>query len=222
VKVEIYQTTPWERWQGSIAAVRMKTLLFVSLCFFCFPALAQTSPDEALFKRSPELRAYFQPNGLFLVLDASPMIGTFKRYRFFVGDEITYKLKGLRGRQRETISAITDSSFTFTFFNTITNEAQPTEIKLNDVRQIRIYRRIPWVSQGAYLLPAAGLIFTLSDVFVFRTGAGGLPNGVETNFNWSGPAIGAGIASLGLLCKRASFPKYRLGKRHRLHVLRVR
>jgi len=195
--------------------MKIFTLLFVLTCGY--PVLAQqVLTDKELFlKKNPQNQTYLLADGRYMALDVY-RFGRIKRHRFFVGDELSFKLKNRGKRRRESITAISDSSFTYSNFNDILNENLYTEVKFRDVRKIRIYRRIPWVTQGAYMLPVAGGLFLLSDTFIYR---GGME--FQVQFDPKSTLIAGGIASLGLLCKRLSFPSYNL-KRQRLHVLRVK
>ncbi|MFN8348662.1 MAG: hypothetical protein U0X91_26920 [Spirosomataceae bacterium] len=185
--------------------IRFFTLLI--LLFVSFHLAAQNNSDIN--------KAYLLADGRYLALDVY-RFGRITRHRFFVGDELTFKLKNSRQRYRESLVAISDSSFTFANFNDILKENLYTEVKLHEVRKIRIYRRIPWVTQGAYLLPVAGGLFLLTDTFIYR---GGIE--FQVQFDPKSALIGGGIASLGILCKQLSFPSYRL-KHNRLHVLRAK
>jgi hypothetical protein len=51
------------------------------------------------------------PGQKYLVLDASPFIGGFHRYRFFPGDNIKFRMKNETIRFNETIASVDDSSF---------------------------------------------------------------------------------------------------------------
>ncbi|TAF94202.1 MAG: hypothetical protein EAZ14_01400 [Runella slithyformis] len=164
-----------------------------------------------LIRQNPAFKAYLQGDGRFLALDTY-RLGFIKRNRFFVGDQLTFKSRNERGKIREKITAITDSSFSYSTFNEIINEFQHTEIPLRNVRKIRLSRRIPWVSQGTLAFPIAGLMFSITDLLSVRDGQFRDPKAI---------LIGGGIASLGLVCWKLSHPSYRLGKRHRLRVLRV-
>lgn len=190
--------------------------LFFLVSFVLIVQGQQVLESKELFlKQNAQNQTYLLADGRYLALDIY-RFGRIKRHRFFEGDELTFKLKNGRKRLRENITAISDSSFTYSSFNDILNENLYTEVKFRDIRKIRVYRRIPWVTQGAYMLPVAGGIFLLSDTFIYR---GGME--FQIQFDPKSTLIAGGIASLGILCKRLSFPTYNLN-RHRLHVLRVK
>ncbi|MEZ4901664.1 MAG: hypothetical protein R2822_07845 [Spirosomataceae bacterium] len=186
--------------------------LFALLLLFCWSLLTQAQQildNKALFlKQNSHHQTYLSYDGRYLALDVFRM-GRIKRHRFFVGDEFTFKLKHHRKRYRENIVAISDSSFTFSEFNSILNEAIYTEVKLEEVRKVKTFKRIPWVTQGAYMLPLAGGIFLLTDTFIYR---GGLD--FQFNFDPKTALIAGGIASLGVVCAKLSFPTYRVGKKN--------
>lgn len=195
------------------------TKIFTLLLLISFALIVQgqqvLDSKELFLKQNAQNQTYLLADGRYLALDIY-RFGRIKRHRFFAGDELTFKLKNGRKRLRENITAISDSSFTYSSFNDILNENLYTEVKFRDIRKIRVYRRIPWVTQGAYMLPVAGGIFLLSDTFIYR---GGME--FQIQFDPKSTLIAGGIASLGILCKRLSFPTYNLN-RHRLHVLRVK
>lgn len=195
----------------------IKFFYFTVLLFWSVIAQSQQVLDskELFLKQNSQNKAYFRADRRYLALDVF-RLGKIRRHRFFVGDELTFKLKHGRKRYRENISAISDSSFTFSHFNDILNESEHSEVNLRDVRKIKIYRRIPWVTQGAYMLPVAGGVFLLSDTFIYR---GGMD--FRLQFDPKSALIAGGIASLGVLCAKLSFPTYRVGARNRLKVLQV-
>jgi hypothetical protein len=168
-----------------------------------------------LIKQNPAFMAYLRGDGRFVALDTY-RFGFVRRHRFFVGDVLAFKLNKQKGTWQQKMTAVSDTSFTFSTFNDISNEFIHTEIPLQTVQKIHITRRIPWVSQGATALPIAGVLFLAGDTFVMDNGE------FRVQFDPKSALIGAGIASLGVLCWKLSHPSYRLGKRHRLHVLRVR
>lgn len=198
----------------------MKYLLLWIVWGLVTPLFAQQealTPTQLLEKQHPgHYKTYLQADGRYLALDTYK-ISKVLRHRFFVGDEIVFWVKGQRKKYKKQISTVTDSSFTFSDYNAISEEWEVTTIKLNDIRKVRVYRRIPWVTQGAYMLPLAGSIFIFTDTIVYN-GRGGF----DINFDPRGWLIGGGISALGILCTRASFPKYRIGKRHQFKVLRVK
>ena len=190
-------------------------LMMVVFCGITTQAQQLLDNKELFLKQHANNQTYLSYDGRYLALDVF-RLGRIKRHRFFVGDEFSFKLKHHRKRYRESIVAISDSSFTFSQYNLVLNETEYTEIPLREVRKIRTFKRIPWVTQGAYMLPVAGGVFLFTDTFIYR---GGLD--FQLNFDPKTALIAGGIASLGILCAKFSFPSYRVGERNRLKVLRV-
>ncbi|MFN4144496.1 MAG: hypothetical protein ACK4GN_01640 [Runella sp.] len=183
----------------------MQFLVAFLVCIFLYvEGIAQSSSLPV---------AAYEKEGRFLALDVYRW-GSVVRHRYYVGDELVFRQKGKRRKFREQIVAITDSSFSYSRYSEGLGEYVYTEVPLSSVRKVQISRRIPWVTQGAYMLPVAGGIFLLSDTFIYRGGVD-----FKVQFDPKSALIGGGIATLGALCYKASYPSYRL-KRHRLHTLR--
>jgi len=182
--------------------------------FFVLKIAAQEvvlDSKSLLIKQNPAFKVYLEGDGRFLAMDTYRM-GIIKRHRFFVGDDLTFKVRGYRGKIKEKITAITDTSFSFSEFNQITNEFDHTDVPIRNVKKIRLSRRIPWITQGIVSFPVAGLLFSMTDILSFREGQFRDPKAL---------LIGAGLASLGVVSWKLSYPAYRLGKRHRLKVFGV-
>ena len=168
-----------------------------------------------LLKQNPAFKIYLQGDGRYLAMDHYGF-GGIKRHRFFVGDELTFKLFGQRHKFKEQITTISDSSFTFARFDVISNEMEYTEVKLREVKKLKIKRRLPWITDGIYALPIAGALFILGDVFMVVNGV------IVPALEPPAALVGGGIASLGILCYQLSHPSYRLGRRNQLKILRTR
>ena len=201
----------------------MKAIFFGLLLFLAVPSWAQDHYDPAKALSSEELflkqynnkRVFTKPGERYLVLDASPMFGGFHRYRYFPGDQIRFKVKGNPLRFREEIYTITDSSFTFSYVNELARQMQTQEIMLRNIRKVKAYRRIPWVTEGSVILPLAGLVFIGADFFNegiddkrFTTDAQSL-------------AIGGVLAATGFICYKFSFPAHKINDRNRIKVLKT-
>ena len=155
----------------------------------------------------------------YLVLDASPLLGGFHRYRFFPGDNIKFRMKNETIkfnetiRFNETIAGITDSSFTIGTVNEAVGRMNYQEIMLKDIRQIKVSRRIPFVSEASYYFPIAGLLYIGADFFNkgidnkrFTTGASSL-------------IIGGVLMATGFICYKISFAPHKINRRNKLKVL---
>ncbi|HEV7349892.1 hypothetical protein [Telluribacter sp.] len=178
------------------------------------PARALSS-EELLLKKNPSNRAITKPGQRYLVLDASPRIGAFRRYRYFPGDDIRFKLKGEFKRRRENIHSITDSTFSIVIIDETARRMYYQPISLGQVKQIKQFQRIPWVTEGAFLFPIAGLVYAAADFF-----NPGIDNQRFTT-DTRALAVGGGLIVTGILCYKISFPSYRINNRNRLKVLQT-
>ncbi|WP_157607698.1 hypothetical protein [Runella limosa] len=200
----------------------MRKKIYLILLFIASMGCAYAQPQQTLdanelfLKQNPQYRSTFtKDGGRYLVLDVYRM-GKIRRHRFFVGDELTFSTKQKRKKSKQTIVAVSDSSFTYSTYNDILGEYEHTEVMISDVHKIRLSRNIPFVTQGAVMLPLAGGVLLLTDTFITKGGVDFL-----VQFDPKTALIAGGIASLGILCAKASFPKYRVGGKHQLKVLKV-
>lgn len=178
------------------------------------PAKALSS-EELFLKQQQNSRAFTKPGERYLVLDASPMLGSFHRFRYFTGDQIRFSAKGLSGKQRKEVYTITDSSFTFAYVDEAARSMKSREVLLKDVRRIKTYRRIPWVTEGAVLLPLAGLIFIGADFF---------NKGIDDKrFTTDTQAlvVGGVLAATGFVCYKLSFASVRVNGRNRVKIMKT-
>ncbi len=178
------------------------------------PAKALSS--EELFLSQPGNKRLFTKAGeRYLALDFAPTFGTFRRFRYFPGDDIRYKVKGSPVRFRKEIYTVTDSSFTFSYINELARQMEVEEIMLGDLRKVKTFRRIPWVTEGAVLLPLAGLVFIGADFF-----NPGLDNKRFTT-DAQAIAIGGAFAAAGLICYKLSFSTVKINGHNRIKVLKT-
>lgn len=166
-------------------------------------------------KQSGNNRAFTKAGERFLALDFVPTFGTFRRFRYFPGDNIRYKVKGSSQHFSKEIYTITDSSFTFSYVNERERRMETKEILLVDIRKIKAYRRIPWVTEGSVLLPLAGLVFIGADFF--NKGI----DGVRFTTDAQALAIGGALAATGFICYKFSFPSVKINSRNRIKVLKT-
>ncbi|MBO0937039.1 hypothetical protein J2I47_10830 [Fibrella sp. HMF5335] len=99
----------------------------------------------------------------YLALDVTGMMGRFRRYRIFPGEVISFKNKTERTHYRSPLTSINDTSFTIAFQNELYEQPQPLSFAVADVRRVYINRRIPFVSQAAYILPVAAVVYLVAD-----------------------------------------------------------
>lgn len=171
------------------------------------------SSEELFLKQGNSSRAIASPGQKYLILDASPFIGGFHRYRFFPGDNIKFRMKNETIRFNETIAGITDSSFTIGILNEAVGRVDYQEILLKDVRLMKVSRSIPFISQAAPLLPLAGLIFIGADFF---------NKGVDDKrftTDTSSLLIGGSLMAAGFICYKLTFSSLKINGKNKLKVL---
>ena len=137
----------------------------------------------------------------FLALDKP---GKIKRVRFFVGQEITFRLKNDPITYRDYITAIDDSSFTI--FG--------TKVPIRDVDRIILRSNSWFVNQGSVLLPAAGVIYFLAD---------NLNPVIQGNEGFSvsrgSVVVAAGLVGTGIILRIFAKRSHKIGNNKRLRVL---
>lgn len=178
------------------------------------PSKTLTS-EELLLRKEASNRVFTQPGQRYLVLDANPLLGGPLRVRFFTGDNIKFKVRNKSGYLVEPIAEITDSTFSIAVVNEAEQRMFFKPIPFSQVRRVKKYRRIPWVSEGTFLLPLAGVIYAAAD----------LVNPGVDNKRWttdSGAAwVGGSLVAAGFICYKFSFPSYKIGERNRLKTLQT-
>ena len=176
------------------------------------PQKAMTS-EELFQKQSTSNKVLGSPGQKYLVLDASPVIGGFHRYRFFPGDNIKFRMKNETIRFNETIASIKDSSFSIGIVNEAVGRMDYQDILLADVRLMKVSKRIPFVSQAAILLPLAGLIYMGADFF-----NKGVDNKRYTT-DTSSIIVGGALIATGAVCYKLTFASLKINHRNKLKVL---
>lgn len=201
--------------------IQVLAIVFVLLAAIPLAAQDVYNPDRALssedllLKQNPSNRSITKPGQRYLVLDAAPMIGTFRRYRFFPGDDIKFKLRSDSKKYNENIYSVTDSTFSIVVIDEVARRMDYVPISLRQVKRIKTSHRIPWVTQGAFLLPIAGVLYSAADFL-----NPGIDNRRFTTDTRS-LAVGGGLIATGVLCYKLSFPSYRINNRNRLKVLQT-
>lgn len=177
--------------------------------------MAQTvrpSAEPSTLQDNPRYANLTKP-ARYLALD---VIGpfSFKRFRFFEGDEIRFKARG--EIVQEQVYAVTDSSFCILAENEVMARMEPVWFRFDEVKWVHIHRRIPFVSAGAVILPLAGAVFAIAD-FVNPKAL----DGRSGRFLFDpGSLVPAGaLMAAGAVCYKLSSAKYRINKRHRLKML---
>jgi len=182
----------------------------VCLLTLSFSSLAQPrdtlTTEQLLQRRGGSYAALLRPSR-YLALDVNGALGTFRRYRFFVGDELAFRVGG--ERYREQLYDVSDSTFTILLANESMNRDEPVTFRVADVEKVFVHRRIPFVTIAGPILPLAGGVYLLASV---------------VNRNYSGKDIlpvSGGLALAGAIFSRMSNPRYRISKNHRLRVLQT-
>ncbi|SEI42847.1 hypothetical protein SAMN05216327_101478 [Dyadobacter sp. SG02] len=171
------------------------------------------SSEELFLKQGSSSRVIATPGQKYLVLDASPVIGGFHRYRFFPGDNIKFRMKNETIRFNETIASVDDAAFTIGVVNEAVGRMDYQRILLEDIRLLKVSKRIPFVSQAAPLLPLAGLIFIGADFF-----NKGIDNKRYTT-DTSTLVIGGSLMAAGYICYKFTFASLKINNRNKLKVL---
>lgn len=156
------------------------------------------------------------PKNRYLALDATGLFGSFHRYRIFPGETIVFRTKSDREKYRYTLTSVSDTAFTIAFKNELYDQPQPLSVPLADVRRVYLTKQIPFVSQAAYLLPAAAVVFMVADFVNPRS-----LDGRTGRFTFDPKSLVPGGLLLlgGGLCYKLTHRTYTLSNRHRLKVL---
>lgn len=162
--------------------------------------------EQLLQRRGTAYSALLRPSR-YLALDVNHAVGGFRRYRFFVGDEIHFKARG--EKYREELYDVTDSTFSVLMANQIMNRDEPVTFRLDEIQIVYLHRRIPFVTAAGTLFPIAGGVYLLADVVNNRGFYGNTL-----------PVVGAFVLS-GALFHIISNPRIRINANHRLKVLRT-
>lgn len=178
------------------------------------PARALSS--EALFlKQNPNQRALAQPGQRYLALDTYSFLSGFQRKRFFVGDELAFTTRQPRQSMRVTVASINDSTFSYVVINELARSMDYVPVALTNVGRVRVFRRIPWITEGAFMLPLAGLLFVAADFI--NPGM----DGRRFTTDVQALAIGGALAGSGFICYKLSFTQPRIRRNNRLKVLQT-
>ncbi len=172
---------------------------------------AQGLPITDSTKRAMMKRRY-------LTLDVTGLMGRFRRYRIFPGELISFKNRTDKTHYRSPLTAVNDTSFTIAFQNELYEQPQALSFAVADVRRVYFNRRIPFVSQAAYILPVAAVVYLVAD-FV---------NGRDDNNKFAvrldhRNLVPAGFLALGGgICYAFSHRSYAVGERNKLKILWTR
>ncbi|GAB4020760.1 hypothetical protein [Spirosoma koreense] len=166
-----------------------------------------TLTTEQLLQRKGTAYAALLRPSRYLALDVNHALGGFRRYRFFVGDEMHFKARG--EKYREELYDVTDSTFSVLMANEVMNRDEPVTFRLDEIQKVYLHRRIPFITAAGTLFPIAGGVYLLADVVNNK--------GFYSN---TLPVVGTLIGS-GALFHVLSNPHIRINGNHRLKVLRT-
>ncbi|GAB3955690.1 hypothetical protein GCM10028805_43870 [Spirosoma harenae] len=190
--------------------MNFRPYLVLALCLFFSIAYAQPqdtlTTEQLLQRKGTSYSALLRPSR-YLALDVNHAVGGFRRYRYFVGDELHFKARG--EKYREELYDVTDSTFSILMANEVMNRDEPVTFRLDEVKTILLHRRIPFVTAAGTLLPIAGGVYLLADIVNNR--------GFYSN---TLPVVGSLVVGGGLF-HWISNPRIRINKNHRLKVLRT-
>lgn len=178
------------------------------------PAKALSS--EGLFlKKNGDKRIFTKTGENYLILDTTPLLGRFHRYRYFPGDLIRFRLKSESTRFSEEIHTVSDSSFNYVLVNSLAQSVEYPEIQLGELRSLKTERRIPWVTEGSFMLPLAGLVYIGADFF--NKGI----DGQRYTTDRQSLIVGGALIATGLVCYKVSFSSIKINKNNRVRVLQT-
>ncbi|ADB36301.1 hypothetical protein [Spirosoma linguale] len=183
------------------------SLVFVFMGQFVVAQPQDTLTTEQLLQRKGTAFAALIRPSRYLALDVNHVIGGFRRYRFFVGDELHFKSGG--EKYREQLYDVTDSTFSVLMANQVMNRDEPVTFRFEDVQMVYLNRRIPFITAAGTLFPIAGGVYLLADIVNNR--------GFYSN---TLPVVGTLVLS-GVIFHIISNPHIRLNKNHKLKVLRT-
>lgn len=201
----------------------MKPVLTLLILFTLgiIPAIAQDnydpkkalSSEELFLKQNNDNRVVGAPGQKYLVVDASPALGGFHRYRYFPGDNIKFRMKNETIRFNETVATVSDSAFSIAVINEALGQMTYQSIPLKEIKLVKAHRNIPFISQAAPLLPLAGLIYIGADFF-----NKGVDNKRYTT-DASTFVVGGAFMVTGFICYKMTFSTIRINHRNKLKVL---
>ncbi len=191
----------------NLPAQRLLILIFVCMGLYAVAQPQDTLTTEQLLQRRGTAYSALLRPSRYLALDVNHTLGGFRRYRFFVGDELHFKARG--EKYREELYDVTDSTFSVLMANQVMNRDEPVTFRYSDIQVIHLHRRIPFVTAAGTLFPIAGGVYLLADVVNNR--------GFYSN---TAPVVGTLVLS-GILFHIISNPNIRINKNHRLKVLRT-
>ncbi len=176
----------------------------------------RSAADQSSADTLPAGQAKISQKTRYLAVDVTGLLGGFHRYRIFPGETMAFRAKSDGDKYRYRLTSVSDTAFTIAFQNELYDQPQALSFPLADVRRVYLTRRIPFVSEAAYILPVAGLIFVVADFVNPRS-----PDGRTGRFQFDRKSLVPGGLLLlgGAICYKLSHRSYTVNDRHRLKVL---
>lgn len=161
----------------------MALLKYIFLILFCSISLTSFGQGEK-----------------YLVLDKP---GRVKRIRFYVGDELIFKLTGDKHLYKDIIEAVSDTSI----------RVRGAWVPVEEIKLIKEYKEANLLKQAIYFLPRAGIIYFLADTFnpVFTGG--------EVFVSRSGVIVGGSLIAGSLILRLFAKRTYRINNYRTLKIL---
>lgn len=154
----------------------------------------------------------------YLALDVTGVMGRFRRYRIFPGDVMSFTVKSEKTHYRSPLTSVNDTSFSIAFKNELYDQAQPLSFAVADLKRVYFTRRIPFVSQAAYILPVAAVVYLVADFVNGRDDNNKLAVHLDHR-----NLVPAGFMMLGGgICYGFSHRAYSLGGRNQVKILWTR
>jgi hypothetical protein len=152
----------------------------------------------------------------YLAVDVTGRFGSFHRYRIFPGETMAFRTRSDGEKYRYPLTTVSDTAFTIAFQNELYDQPQALSFPLADVKRVYLTRRIPFVSEAGYLLPAAAVVFMIADFVNPRS-----LDGRTGRFQFDPKSMVPGGLLLlgGVVCYKLSHRNYPINDRHRIKVL---
>jgi hypothetical protein len=138
----------------------------------------------------------------YLVLDKP---GRIKRIRYYVGDEINFKLKEDKTTYSTLLQAVGDSTI----------KVRDTDIAISDIRSIIRHSENGFLYQAARILPKAGILYFVADTF------NPLLRGEKPSVSRSGIVVGSTLFAGGQALKLFRKRTLRINNYRTLKILRT-
>ena len=156
------------------------------------------------------------PTYRYLAVDVTGRFGGFHRYRIYPSETMAFRTRSEGDKYRYKLTSVSDTAFTIAFQNELYDQPQPLSFPLADVKRVYLTKNIPFVSQAAYILPVAAVVFVVADYVNPRS-----PDGYTGRYTFDRRSlIPGGLLLLGGgICYKLTHRSYVVNNRHRLRIL---